>query len=172
MRGDLSGDPSFRTLLARTREAALGAYAHQDLPFEKLVEDLHPVRSVSHAPLFQVMFALQNAPGEEAATLSGLDVAPILTDIGVSKLDLAFHIWERQGRLEILSVHCTDLFEAETIRRMLGHFETLLEGIVADPDRRLSELPLLTGAERQQLLVEWNRTEAPYPKDSVPARTF
>ena len=150
MRGDLSGDPSFRTLLARTREAALGAYAHQDLPFEKLVEELHPDRSVSHAPLFQVMFALQNAAGEEAPALAGLEVAPIPIDIGFSKFDLTFHVWERDGRLRIMAEYCTDLFEAETIRRMLGHYQTLLEGIVANPDERLSDLPLLTEAERQQ----------------------
>ena len=164
MRGDLSGDPSFRTLLARTREAALGAYAHQDLPFEKLVGELHPDRSVSHAPLFQVMFVLQNAPWE-APALPGLDVAPVPLDIGVSKFDVSLFVRERDGRLEIGVEYCTDLFEAETIRRMLGHYQTLLEGVVANPDRRLSELPMLTNAERRQVLVEWNRTEVSYPRD-------
>ena len=165
MRGDLSGDPSFRILLARTREAALGAYAHQDLPFEKLVEELHPDRSRSRTPLFQVMFALQNAPGEETPALPGLEVAPIPIDIGFSKFDLTFHVRERDGRLRIMAEYCTDLFEAETIRRMLGHYQMLLEGIVVNPDERLSDLPLLTEAERHQLLVEWNHTTVDYPKD-------
>ncbi len=164
MQGDLSGDPSFRTLLARTREAALGAYAHQDLPFEQLVQELHPVRSVSHAPIFQVLFVLQNAPWE-APTLPGLDVASVPIDIGISKFDLSLAVRERDGLLRTVVEYSTDLFEAETIRRMLGHYQTLLEGIIANPDERLSELPLLTGAERQQLLVERNRTEVAYPRD-------
>ena len=164
MRGDLSGDPSFRTLLARTRDAALGAYANQDLPFEKLVEELRPDRSASHAPLFQAMFLLQNAEWAPPS-LPGLEVATAPVDIGISKFDLTLSVRERKGLLGAVVEYNTDLFEAETIRRMLGHYQTLLEGIVANPDARLSELPLLPDTERQQLLVDWNRTEVPYPKD-------
>ncbi len=164
LRGDLSGNPSFRTLLGRTREAALGAYSHQDLPFEKLVEELHLGRDMSRSPLFQVMFVLQNAPWE-AAQLAGLEVTPMLIDSGTSKFDLTLFVREWGEALQAVVEYKTDLFEAETIRRMLGHFQTLLEGIVANPDQRLSDLPLLTSAERQQLLVDWNRTEVPYRRD-------
>jgi amino acid adenylation domain-containing protein len=164
LRGDLSGNPTFRTLLGRTREVALGAYAHQDLPFEKLVEVLQPARDLSHSPLFQVMLMLQNVPGEKLQ-LAGLEATPVLTDGKISKFDLTLSLNEHEGSLRIIVEYNTDLFEEETIRRMLGQYQTLLEGIVANPDRRLSELPLLTSAEREQLLVEWNRTEAAYPKD-------
>ena len=164
LRGDLSGNPSFRTFLGRTREAALGAYAHQDIPFERLVEELHPERNLSHSPFFQVMFVLQNAPWE-AAELAGLEVTPMPIDSGTSKFDLTLYVRERGGVLHAVVEYNTDLFEAETIRRMLGHYQTLLEGIVSNPDQRLSELPLLTSAERHQMLVEWNRTEVAYPQD-------
>ncbi|MGP8094399.1 MAG: condensation domain-containing protein, partial [Candidatus Sulfotelmatobacter sp.] len=164
LRGDLSGNPSFRTFLGRTREAALGAYAHQDAPFEKLVEALHPERNLSHPPFFQVMFVLQNALSE-AAELPGLQVAPKLIHSGTSKFDLTFFVKELRGALDVAVEYDTDLFEAETIRRMLGHYQTLLEGIIANPDQRLSDLPLLTSAERHQLLAEWNRTEVAYPND-------
>jgi amino acid adenylation domain-containing protein len=163
LRGDLSGNPSFRALLARTREVALGAYAHQDLPFERLVEELHPERNLSHSPLFQVMFLLQNAP-QEAAQLPGLEVTPIVLDSGTSKFDLTLFVTEREGALQAVAEYNTDLFEAETIRRMLGHYQILLEGIVSDPEQRLSDLPLLTSAERHQLLVEWNQTQQDYPR--------
>ena len=103
------------------------------------------------------MFVLQNAPWE-AAQLAGLEVTPMLIDSGTSKFDLTLFVRERGGSLQAVVEYNTDLFEAETIRRMLGHYQTLLEGIVANPDQRLSDLPLLTSAERHQLLVEWNRT--------------
>ena len=142
----------------------MGAYSHQDLPFEKLVEELHPGRDLSHSPFFQVMFVLQNAPWE-AAQLAGLEVTPMLIDSGTSKFDLTLFVRERGEALQAVVEYSTDLFEAETIRRMLGHYQTLLEGIVANPEQRLSDLPLLTSAERQQILVDWNRTEVAYPKD-------
>ncbi len=164
LRGDLSGNPSFRTLLRRTREVALGAYAHQDLPFERLVAELHPERDMSHSPFFQVMFILQNAPWE-AAQLAGLEVTPMPIDSGTSKFDLTLFVTERGGALQAAVEYNTDLFEAETIRRMLGHYQTLLEGIVSKPEHRISDLPLLPQQERHRLLVEWNRTEAAYPKD-------
>ena len=172
LRGDLSGNPSFRTFLGRIREAALGAYAHQDLPFDRLVEELHPERNRAiHVPLFQVMFALQNAPSE-AAELAGLEVAPMpMIHSGTSKFDLTLSVRERGGLLHAAVEYDTDLFEAETIRRMLRHYQTLLQGIVANPDHRLSALPLLTEAERRQLVVEWNRTDGRLSQGPVLAPT-
>ena len=165
LRGDLSGDPSFRTLLGRTRETVLGAYAHQDLPFEKLVEVLRPERDASHSPIFQVMFVLQNAPGQ-AAQLPGLEVTPILLpEYRISKFDLTLSTKVVEGHLRTAIEYNTDLFDAGTIERMLGHYGTILEGIAASIDRPLSDLPLLTNVERQRILVDWNRPEAAYPKD-------
>jgi aspartate racemase len=171
LRGDLSVNPSFRTLLGRTREAALGAYAHQDLPFERLVEELHPERDLSHSPLFQVMFVLQNAPWEPAQ-LAGLEVTPMLIDSGTSKFDVTLFVREREGALQAVVEYNTDLFKAETIRRMLSHYQTLLEGIVANPDQRLLDLPLLTDAERHQLLVDWNQTQQDYPRNKCVHELF
>jgi amino acid adenylation domain-containing protein len=164
LRGDLSGNPSFRTFLGRTRAAALGAYAHQDVPFEKLVEELRPERNLSNSPFFQVMFVVQNSPWE-AAELVDLEVTPMPIDDGTSKFDLTFFVEERGEALHAGVRYNTDLFEAETIRRMLGHYQTILEGIVANPDQRLSELPLLTSAERHQVLYGWNATAAPFPAE-------
>jgi len=164
LRGDLSGNPSFRTLLSWTREVALGAYAHQDLPFEKVVELLQPERDLSHSPLFQIMLVLQNAPAE-TVQLAGLEVTPLLIDNSTSKFDLTLFVWERGECLKGVVEYNKDLFDVQTIRRMLSHFQNLLEGIVSNPDQRLSDLPLLTSAERHQLLVEWNDTTTEYPRD-------
>lgn len=165
MRSDLSGDPTFRELLHRVREVALGAYAHQEIPFERLVEEMAPARSLSHSPLFQVMFALQNAPNQ-TLELSDLSLEPMEVDSGTSKFDLTLFMSEQSDGLRGQLEYNTDLFEAETVRRLLGHWEVLLEGIATDPDRRLSELPLLTAGERRQLLVEWNATRADYPRQT------
>jgi len=164
LRTDFSGDPTFRELLGRVREVTLGAYAHQDLPFEMLVEALQPERDMSHTPLFQVMFILQNVPmqGQE---LPGLTLSQVETHTGTSTFDLTLIMAEGADGLNAALEYNTDLFDAATITRMLGHFQTLLEGIAADPDRRISELPLLTEAERQQLLTEWNDTATDYPQD-------
>ncbi len=164
LRTDLSGSPSFRELLSRVRRAALDAYEHQDLPFEKLVEELNPERDLSHSPLFRVMLALQNAP-MSPLNLSGLTVNPIEFDSGNTRFDLAVNIWDRAEGLASSFVYNADLFDGATIARMQRHFQTLLEGIVADPKRRLSELPLMPEAEQHQLLVEWNDTKTEYPKD-------
>ncbi len=183
LRTDLSGNPRFRELLSRVRELALGAYAHQDLPFEKLVEELQPERDLSRNPLFQIVFALQNAP-VEALDLPGLTLSPLKFDPGTTRFDLEFHVSDAPGglarsarsaglrslgsdrshQLEILAVYNTDLFDSVTITRMLAHFQTLLEGIVANPKQRLADLPLLSEGERHQLLVQWNNTQAEYPK--------
>ena len=164
LRTDLSGKPTFRELLHRVRYVCLGAYAHQDLPFEKLVGELQPKRDLSRNPLFQVMFILQNAPRPEADA-STINLEPYKVDTGTSKFDLTLSLRERQGRLVGFFEYSTDLFDCSTIERMVGHLQILLESIVADPDQRISDLPILTEAERHQLLVEWNNTVGDYPTD-------
>ena len=164
LRTTLSGNPSFRELMARVREVALDAYDHQDLPFEALVEKLNPDRDLSHSPLFQVMFALQNVP-TSTLELLGLTVSFVKVDSRTAKLDLSLFMVEAADSLTASLEYNIDLFEEATISRMLVHFQTLLEGIAADPDRRLSGLPILTDAEKQQLLVQWNDAKSNYPKD-------
>ena len=163
LRTDLSGEPTFREALARVKEAALGGYAHQDLPFEKLVEELNPVRDVSHSPLFQVMFILQNAPRESLA-LNDLLVSRLAAVTPTAKFDLTLQMSEESGALVCWFEYNTDLFEQSSILRMGRHFEVLLEGIAANADRRLSELPLLTEEESNQF-VQWNSTEAKFRTD-------
>ncbi|MFH0344255.1 MAG: amino acid adenylation domain-containing protein, partial [Chromatiales bacterium] len=146
LRTDLSGNPSFRQLLIRVRETALGAYAHQDVPFERLVEELRPERSVSHTPFVQVVFNMLNLP-DSGIELQGL-MAERVPGVGVgSKFDLTLYAREQDEGLDFTAVYAKDLFNAATITRLLRHFETLLQGIVADPDCRLSQLPVLTDAE-------------------------
>lgn len=164
LRTKLQGNPTFSDLLARVRETALQAYEHQDLPFEKLVEELNPDRNQSRNPLFQVMFAVQNMPRSNLE-LSGLKVSPVEIESSTAKFDISAAFVERDGEMTLRIEYRTDLFEAETIERMLGHFRNLLEGIVANPEQRISELPLLTETEKHQLLVEWNDTKREYPKD-------
>ena len=146
------------------REAGFGAYAHQDLPFEKLVEELQPERDLSRNPLFQVMFVLQNAPNS-MLNFTRLTSRRLEIDSGTSKFDLTLSLTEQDRKLVGSFEYSTDLFDHPTIERMVGHFQTLLEGIVGDPDQRISDLPILTEAERRRLLFEWNNTEADYPKD-------
>ncbi|HEY3304677.1 MAG TPA: amino acid adenylation domain-containing protein [Candidatus Binatia bacterium] len=164
LRGDLSGDPKFTELLARVRQAALEAYEHQELPFEKLVEELRPERDPSRSPLFQVMFVLQNMP-RTALELAGVTVTPLEVDSGTAKFDLTLSMAEQAGLLRATLEYSADLFEEATIERMAGHFQTLLEGIVRNPDQRLSELRILTEAERHRILIEWNDTKRDYPTD-------
>ncbi|HEY0544285.1 MAG TPA: amino acid adenylation domain-containing protein [Pyrinomonadaceae bacterium] len=164
MRTDLSGRPTFRELLKRVRETSLGAYAHQDVPFELLVEELHPERSQSYTPLFQTMLVLQNAPAAKLE-LPELSVSLIGNESGVSRFDLAFSLEESEQGLEGVCEYSTDLFDETTIHRLVGHFETLLASIVGNPFERLNALPLLTAAEERQLLVEWNETTRDFPRD-------
>ncbi|MEH1944160.1 MAG: amino acid adenylation domain-containing protein [Nostoc sp.] len=164
LRTEFSGKPTFRELLNRVREVTLGAYAHQDLPFEKLVEELHPERDLSYHPFFQVVFSLQNTP-VEALELPGLTLSLFEFDSKTAKLDLEFHLWQDLESLKGQMVYSTDLFDDTTITRMLGHFQTLLESIVANPDRCLSDLSLLTEEERQELLIDWNDTKRDYPEN-------
>ncbi|MBA2448198.1 MAG: amino acid adenylation domain-containing protein [Chloroflexi bacterium] len=164
LRTDLSGDPTFRELLARVRNVALGAYGHQELPFEQLVEALQPERDLSRNPLFQVTFVLQNTPSRPLQ-LRSLAVRPMVVDGAMEKFDLTLSMRETEQGLEGSLRYSTDLFDGPTIARMAGHLRILLEGIVADPDRRLSELPLLTEPEHYQMLVQWNATATEYPSD-------
>jgi amino acid adenylation domain-containing protein len=174
LRTDLSGNPTFRELLSRVKEVALGAYAHQDLPFEKLVEELHPERNLNQNPLFQVVFALQNAP-MSALELPNLILSPLEFDTATTRFDLEFHLWEREPNNQLwvdsskgisgFVIYRTDLFDEATITRMLGHFQILLEGIVANPEERIANLPLLSQLEQHQLLIEWNNTQVDYPQD-------
>jgi amino acid adenylation domain-containing protein len=160
LRSDLSDNPSFRQLLRRVRDVTLGAYAHQDLPFEQLVDKLQPVRRPGTNPLFQVAFTIEPLMPllDLGWTINQLDIHP-----GSAKFDLYLELDEKPdgmtGRIE----YNTDLFEEATIARMGGHYQTLLEGIVANPEQRLSDLPLLTAPEQQQLL-EWNHTQTDFPK--------
>ena len=164
LRCNFSGNPTFKELLATVREVALGAYAHQDLPFENLVEELQPERSLSHSPLFQVMFVLQNAPNT-ALKFEGLSVSPVRVGANTAKFDLTLSMHEAVEGLRGSLEYNTDLFDDATMTRMLDHFEVLLQGIVANPAQRLSNLPLLTEAEKRRLLVEWNDTKTDYPRD-------
>jgi amino acid adenylation domain-containing protein len=164
LRTDLGGHPSFEELLGRVREVALGAYAHQDLPFEQLVEALQPMRDLSYTPLFQVMFALDDAL-VPAVELPDVTVSPLAVETGTAKFDLTLSMENTASGLMGEWEYNTDLFDEATIARMAGHFQTLLEAIAAHPKQKISELPLLTPAERQQLIVEWNNTWAEYPQD-------
>ena len=170
LRTDLSGDPSFREVLRRVREATLGAYAHQEVPFEKLVAELQPERSLSHSPLFQVMFTLQNAAGRgrRAAGAGGerSRCGACETPSSTCPWTLAATAQGLRGGLS----YSTDLFERGTVERMLGHLERVLEQVAADADVRLSRLELLGEAERALVLEEWNRTDAEYPADRVHPR--
>ena len=164
LRGDVRGNPSFSELLRRVRETALSAYAHQDLPFEKLVEELQPERDLSRSPLFQVMFALQNAPGE-ALELPGLTLSSISTGSSAAKFELGLNLQEFEGCITGEMDYNVDLFERTTIERLSEHFKTLLQSIVANFGRPVAELRLLSEAEERQLLYEWNDQPAGFDSD-------
>ncbi len=165
-RADLADDPPFLELARRVRGSALGAYDHQDLPFEKLVDELHPERHLSYPPVFQVMFILQNAPAPEVA-LAGLKLLPLEVDRGQSPFDLTLMLAESAGSWSGWLEYVSDLFDAATVARWATHLEVLLGGIVAGPERRVSELPLLMEAERRQLLFEWNATAVSWPGETL-----
>ena len=171
LRGDLSGNPTFRELLRRTKEVTLGAYAHQDLPFEKLVQELQPERNSSYHPIFQVMISQENT-ATASTQLGGLGLSLQGVSSGTSKCDLTMFVSEGADGLKARVEYCQDLFDAATIQRMLGHYQVLLEGIVANPEARVAELPILTEVERHQLLVEWNQTEVDYPHDKCVHQLF
>ncbi len=171
LRVDLSGNPTFRELLGRVREVCLGAYAHQDLPFEKIVEVLQPVRDPVHPPLFQTMLVLQNTPAQ-ALDLPGLCASAMHIDAEAPQFDLTLVLMREGEGLRAKIGYRTDLFEAPAIERMLGHLQTLLEGIVAGPSQRIADLPLLTRAEEHQMLVTWNDTRVDFGPDLCMHRLF
>ena len=161
MRTDFSGDPTFGELLGRVRETALSAYANQDVPFERLVEELQPERDLSHSPLFQVLFTLQNAPAAKAE-LSGFELKVLERDFPFARFDLSLVVEESDEGVRGLLHGNLDLFEPERLHRFVEHYEVLLKSIVADHEQKISQLPILSDAERQRLLVEWNETEREY----------
>jgi amino acid adenylation domain-containing protein len=154
LRVSLSGNPGFRQLLGRVRETALEAYAHQDVPFDKLVDALQPERSLSHAPLFQVVFALENTP--QTLQHKGLDLKWLDVDRGTARGDLSLFLSDKGGELSCVWEYSTDLFDGETIRRMVAGYRTILESILDDPEQRIAYLNVLSEAERRQLIEEWN----------------
>jgi amino acid adenylation domain-containing protein len=171
LRTDLSEQPTFRELLARVKSTALEAYIHQDLPFDKLVEELQPERDLSHNPLFQVMFVLQNV-AITTPKLSDVSLTFAEGDNGSAKFDLTLFMEDREQGLVATLEYNTDLFNTDTIHRMLGHFQTLLESVVSKLDTKIAELSLLTEVERHQLLIEWNDTKRDYPQNQCIHQLF
>jgi amino acid adenylation domain-containing protein len=172
LRTNLSGNPTFGDLLARLREICLDAYDHADLSFEKLVEELHPQRDLSHNPLFQVTFALRNTP-TLLLELPGLTAQDFEIASGIARCDLHLYLAvESETTLRGWLSYNTDLFDASTIKRMAEHFEMIVEAMVANPNQRIATLPILTEAERHQLLVEWNSTEKDYPHNKCIPQLF
>jgi amino acid adenylation domain-containing protein len=164
LRVDLSGDPTFQQLLTRVRDVALAAYEHQELPLERMVEDLQPPRTPGRTPVFQVLFALQNVPRLSFA-VPGLLIQPVELERRTSRFDLAVSVTPASDHLKVAVEYSTDLFDAGTIVRIMDHYRVVLEAVVADPTCRISSLPLLTRAERHALLVERNDTARQQPPD-------
>ena len=165
MRTDCSGNPTFRQLLHHVRETAVGAYAHQDLPFERLVEELHPERDAERNPLFQVAFAVQNAP-RERLEMADLVLSPLVPDVTTTRFDLELHVWEQERGLRLVATFDRDLFQPETIARLLRHLELLIQSALATPEASIWELPLLAPAERRQLLSEWNTAPSDFAREA------
>jgi amino acid adenylation domain-containing protein len=164
LRADLSGDPAFTDLLGRVQERTLGAYQHQDLPFEKLVEELGVERSLAHTPLVQVLFALQNNERGELR-LGSAGVESLATGVAAVKFDLALSLAETGEEIHGTLAYRSELWEAATVERMAGHYLAVLAGVASAPHRRLSDVELLGAEERRQVLEAWNRTEAAYPSE-------
>ncbi|MCP5069251.1 MAG: AMP-binding protein, partial [bacterium] len=170
LRTRIDPEISFSALLAAVRGTALQAYAHQDLPFEQLIEALNPERSLSHSPLFQAMFVLQNAP-MSALDLPGLTLTPLEQPFPVAKFDLTLSVAVRDGALHCHWEYATDLFEAATVERLAERYRILLEAVIEAPELPLGALSLLTETERGQLQA-WNATEVAYPQDRTVVDLF
>ena len=164
LRFDLSGGVTFREFLARVRRVTLDAFEHQNLPFEEIVAELNVPRDLSHSPLFQVMFVQRGSPADRAIEAAGLSVAWQEIENGTAKFDQCLNLWETGDGLMGSLEYSTDLFEAKTIQRQLGHYLRLLEAIVSNPDQQLSALPLLSDEERRQSLSAWNGTPCNYDR--------
>ena len=171
LRTSLAGDPTFPEVLLRVRSTALGAYDHQDVPFEKLVEDLQPARSMSHTPFFQIMFQLRDLP-KRALQAGGVEIERQQFNKELAKFDITLSLTEKPGKLSADLVYNSDLFEPATITRFLKHYRRLLEIVVKNPICRISELPLLADEELHQQLVEWNDVRSAYPRDSSVHQLF
>ena len=164
LRTDLSGNPTFRQLLGRVKKVALEAYAHQDLPFEKLVEELNPVRDISQTPIFQVMFGLQNAP-RSAPHLNRLSVSRVTVDSRTAKFDLTLLMTETADGLAGWLEYNADIFDPSTMERLQHHFENLLSSIALNPDGRIGTVPFMTAEERRKLLIDWNDSKTDFPRE-------
>jgi amino acid adenylation domain-containing protein len=172
LRTNSSGNPTVREFLRKVKEVCLEAYAHAELPFERLVEELQPERNLSHSPVFQVMFVLQNTPADVVFRLPDIEISPFALDVSTAPFDLTLNLEEAGENIYGRLRYNVDLFEAETIRRMSGHYLTLLESIVEDLDRSVAELPLLKPAERERLLRQWNNTKRDFPLDACVYELF
>jgi len=165
LRTEISASMTFRELLAHVQKGSLELYNHREVPFDQVVRMLQPERSLSRAPLFQVMFNWRDQDQHLSSIgLDGLAVESLLSENRTSKFDLTLFVTDDSDEIWLEAEYNTDLFDDDRIVRMFGHYQTLLEAVAADPDQRLTELPLLTDSERRQLL-EWNATEATYPRD-------
>lgn len=171
LRTAFADDPTFRALLRRVKECAVEAYANQDMPFERLVELLHVRRDVSRPPLFQTTFALQDFPAA-LFSLPGIQTEPWFVTTHTAKFDFSLSLEPSVEGWTAKAEYSTDLFEADRVERMLDHWRVILEAIVSDPSKRVSEIPLLTATERHQILVEWNQTERDYPRDKCVHQLF
>jgi amino acid adenylation domain-containing protein len=171
LRTDLSGNPLFRQLLQRIREVTIGAYEQGDLPLEKLVEVVKPERELSQNPFFQVLFNFENVP-EKNINSPELGISEFEFDSGMAAFDLSVEIFEKKEELYCLINYNTDIFESLTITRMAGHYQSLLESIVTNPDQRVSDVQILTDTERKQMLVDWNDTSSGYPDDRCVHQLF
>ncbi|MFZ0887838.1 MAG: amino acid adenylation domain-containing protein [Candidatus Binataceae bacterium] len=166
LRTELSAGMTFRELLARVQKGLLALYSHREVPFDQVVSRIRPERNPSHSPLFQVMLNWRDRDQQMSFIgLDGLVVESLLAENRTSKFDLTLVLTDSGDDIWLEAEYSTDLFDDERIARMFGHYQTLLEAVASDPDRRLAELPLLSDAERRQLLVEWNATEVTYPRD-------
>ena len=168
IRTRVSQEATLSEVITAVREACLEAYAHQDIPFEKLVDVLHPARDVSRSPIFQVMFDLQNAPMAELQ-VTGLEFEPLEIEHTTAKFDLSMTVQEREGRLIVAVEYKTELFETNTIQRLLDRYEIVLKRMVGNHQELVAELPLLTLEERAQVVAGWNDTARAYPTAAVPA---
>jgi len=166
LKAELDAQQPFRTVLQQVRQTALGAQAHQDLPFEQLVEELHPERSLSHNPLFQVMFNHQAQQAQAARQLPHLRLEALEWDNPTSQFDLSLDTQEHGEEFSAILTYATDLFEASTIERLARHWQNLLQAIVADPQQRIGDLPLLDAAEQQRMITDWGRATLDYPSQA------
>src|SRR4029453_1777128 len=171
MRTDVGGNPTVVELVRRAKEVCLGAYDHQDVPFEKLVEELSPSREGGRTPLFQVVFALHNTPGEETR-LPGLEAKPVGMGVSTERFDLELHVQQWGEYLGGALVYRRDVFEGKTAKRLLDHYARLVTAAVAAPEQRLGELRWIDEGEEKRVVEEWNATSSEYPRGVGIAEVF